>query len=82
MNWLNSFGNLGLINVSQNSSYSNQDVQKKKIDFIHKPTGYDSLKLAKVYNNDNLEEWGKNEIANHQGAMINLLMAHYGLIKK
>lgn len=28
--WLNSFGNLGLLSVGENSSYNNQDVRKKK----------------------------------------------------
>lgn len=76
LNWLNSFGNLGLINVSQNSSYSNQDVKKKKIDFDNKPT-YDSLKLAKIYNSPTLPNWGISEIINHQNEMIELLIKHY-----
>lgn len=77
-NWLNSLGNLGLINVSQNSSYSNQDVKKKKVDFENKLT-YDSLKLAKIYNSESLDIWGTSEIAEHQKEMIDLLKQHYNL---
>ena len=71
--WLNSFGNLALLSVGQNSSYSNQDVDKKRIDFSKKTT-YDSLKLAKIYAQDN---WNSEQIREHQEEMIEILVNHY-----
>lgn len=71
--WLNSFGNLALLSVGQNSEYSNQDVAKKKIDFKRKDT-YDSLKLAKVYE---FENWNTKEIIEHQNAMFSVFENHY-----
>jgi len=78
---LHSFGNLGLLNVGQNSSYSNQDVKKKKVDFNNKPI-FDSLKLAKLYNSkgfDNAETADQKEklIKEHQEEMIDILKRHY-----
>lgn len=77
--WLNSFGNLGLLSVSQNSSYSNQSVGKKKIDFDNK-SGYDSLKLALIYNYD-IENWDIAAIEEHQAEMINKIINHYNLVR-
>lgn len=76
---LHSFGNLALLNVSQNSSYSHQAVGKKRLDFFSqaKPA-YDSLKLYFVYNDKDVENWGDTHISKHQQEMINLLVAHYG----
>jgi len=71
--WLNCFGNLALLSVGQNSSYSNQDVDKKRIDFNRKDV-FDSLKLAKIYANPN---WNTNEIKEHQEEMIGIIEAHY-----
>lgn len=78
---LDSFGNLGLLNVGENSSYSNQDVGKKKIDFDNKPT-YDSLKLMKLYHHQNFDEANtaekfENLIKQHQQEMITQLKIHY-----
>lgn len=75
IDYLNSFGNLALLSVGQNSSYSNQDVNKKKIDFNNKVT-YDSLKLVDVYGSS---QWNSVEIKNHQEEMILLLENHYKL---
>lgn len=72
---LDSFGNLGLLSVSQNSSYSHQDVEKKKVDFKNKTT-YDSLKLYYIYNND-VEDWGKEKIDAHRADMIARIKSHY-----
>lgn len=87
----NSFGNLGLLSVSQNSSYSNQAVEKKLVDFNKKDT-YDSLKLFYLYNNfigiQNIPETTieekrmkniaiSNLIKNHQSLIVNSLKAHY-----
>jgi len=71
--WLNSFGNLALLSVGQNSEYSNQNVAKKKIDFQRKNT-YDSLKLAKVYE---FESWNTKEIKEHQNTMFLMFESHY-----
>lgn len=73
---LNSFGNLGLLSTSQNSSYSNQDVEKKKIDFERKPV-YDSLKLAKIYESSDVETWQQAQIKQHAKDMIELLEMYY-----
>jgi uncharacterized protein with ParB-like and HNH nuclease domain len=72
-NILDSFGNLALLSVGQNSSYSNLSFVKKKDDFTNKQT-YDSLKLAKIYANPN---WNTNEIKEHQEEMISIIEAHY-----
>jgi hypothetical protein len=74
--WLNSFGNLGLLSVGENSSYNNQDVRKKKVDFDNKQT-YDSLKLAKIYSSPNINSWGTENIKQHQQEMITTLQHHY-----
>lgn len=74
IDWLNSFGNLALLSVGQNSSYSNQDPEKKKIDFRMKDT-YDSLKLAKIYSNSG--DWNSIDIKNHQEDMLKILENHY-----
>jgi len=73
MNWLDCLGNLGLLSVGQNSSYSNQDVGKKKIDFNNKSV-YDSLKLVKIYSEAN---WTLGEIKAHQQDMNDVLRKHY-----
>ncbi|AZA73787.1 DUF262 domain-containing protein [Chryseobacterium indoltheticum] len=73
--WLNSFGNLGLLSVGENSKYNNQDVEKKKVDFDKKET-YDSLKLAKVYS-QNIKNWDIEKIRNHQNSMKLLIFEHY-----
>lgn len=70
---LDSFGNLALLSVGQNSAYSNQSVVKKKDDFINKSI-YDSLKLAKIYT---FENWNAEIIQEHQEEMIILLKNHY-----
>lgn len=74
--WLNSFGNFGLLSVGENSSYNNQDVRKKKVDFDNKST-YDSLKLAKVYSSQDIISWGTENIKKHQDEMITTLQQHY-----
>ena len=76
VNYLNSFGNLGLLSVSQNSSYSNQDVKKKKVDFDKKVV-YDSLKLALIYNDATFNNWNEARINSHQLEMIDKLTEHY-----
>ena len=73
-NWLDDFGNLGLLSVGQNSSYGNQSFIKKKEDFENKPV-YDSLKLAKIYPLEKV--WRSEEIRKHRDEMIKVLEEHY-----
>lgn len=76
---MDAFGNLALLNVSQNSSYSHQDVKKKKTDFENK-SSYDSLKLAKIYALIDYKAdkpWQRNLIEKHQEEMIDLINQHY-----
>ena len=74
---LDSFGNLALLSVGQNSSYSNQSVVKKRDDFNNKST-YDSLKLAKIYNPEAEHwEWNSEQIKQHQEKTIKLFEKHY-----
>jgi uncharacterized protein with ParB-like and HNH nuclease domain len=76
--WLNSFGNLGLLSVGENSSYNNQDVGKKKIDFDDpNKLNYDSLKLAKIYSSPNIKSWDSENIKQHQKEMIKIFQQHY-----
>ncbi len=74
--YLDSFGNLALLNVSQNSSYSNQNVAKKRIDFEAKNI-YDSLKLKHVFSLMGDGLWSEDKITEHKNKMINLLKRHY-----
>jgi hypothetical protein len=73
---LDDFGNLALLNVSQNSSYSNQSVDKKKIDFNNKST-YDSLKLVLIYGDPDLANYGDEKIIKHRDEMIDKIKNHY-----
>ncbi|MFC3122811.1 DUF262 domain-containing protein [Agaribacter flavus] len=74
--YLDSFGNLALLNVSQNSSYSNQGVAKKRIDFESKKT-YDSLKLKHIFTLMGEDSWDEEKIAKHKNEMVDLLKQHY-----
>lgn len=73
IDWLNSFGNLALLSVGQNSEYSNHSFIIKKDRFIAKDT-YDSLKSAKIFQNVN---WNSEEIIIHNEEMITILENHY-----
>lgn len=74
---LHSLGNLALLSVGQNSSYNNQSVGKKKIDFFNKPY-YDSLKLYKIFSSFIEEsEWDDFKIEEHKNQMVALLLEHY-----
>lgn len=72
------FGNLVLLSVSENSSYSNQDVGKKMIDF-EKKSIYDSLKLKAIYDTftNHKQEWNGECIKDHQQKMIQIIKNHY-----
>lgn len=77
IDWLNSFGNLALLSVGQNSEYSNQDIEKKRIDFKRKST-YDSLKLGKQYNiNADNWIWNSEQIKQHQEEILENLKNYY-----
>lgn len=74
---LDSFGNLVLLSPSENSSYSNQNVEKKMVDFKKKEQ-YDSLKLKAIYDlSAKGENWGETEIKQHQEEMLKVLTDHY-----
>ncbi|GAA5526181.1 hypothetical protein Maes01_02776 [Microbulbifer aestuariivivens] len=74
---LDAFGNLVLLSPGENSSYSNQAVKKKLVDFEAKRS-YDSLKLKAMF--DKLNEqgaWGKEQIEQHQAEMLSVFSSHY-----
>lgn len=73
---LNSFGNLVLLSPSENSSYSNQDVDKKRIDFDRK-SHFDALKLREMFAVKELGLWGKQQIDNHLEDMMTVFKQHY-----
>ena len=74
--YLDSFGNLVLLNPGQNSSYSNQKVEKKKIDFLSKP-GYDSLKLKHMFELMGNDHWSIDKIKQHEEEMLKIFELHY-----
>ncbi|WP_210558308.1 MULTISPECIES: DUF262 domain-containing protein [unclassified Pseudomonas] len=74
---LDSFGNLVLLSPSENSSYSNQSVGKKREDFRDKDR-YDSLKLAHMFNTKADGDWDGVAIKQHQEQMLGLIARHYG----
>ncbi|MFC4280745.1 DUF262 domain-containing protein [Thalassotalea piscium] len=74
---LNAFGNLVLLSPGENSSYSNQDVDKKQIDFERKQH-FDSLKLREMFIQKSNNSWDQEEIETHQNRMLDVLETHYG----
>lgn len=81
---LHSFGNLVLLSPGENSSYSNQAIGKKWIDFNNK-NYYESLKLKNYFNQfgDN-KHWEQLTIENfqqiideHLNEVIEILKDHY-----
>lgn len=74
--YLDAFGNLVLLSPGQNSSYSNQKVEKKKVDFYSRKN-YDSLKLKHMFELLINEEWTADKIMQHQVSMIKILSGHY-----
>lgn len=73
--YLHSFGNLVLLNVAQNSEYSNKSVNVKRSMFNEKRETYDTLKSYVIFNSDN--EWNANSITQHKVGMIDKIKAHY-----
>lgn len=73
--FLHSFGNLVLLNVMQNSEYSNKSVDEKKSIFRNKQNTYDTLKsyyIFQFYSN-----WTGKEIENHLKDMVEKIRTHY-----
>ncbi|MDN3380480.1 MULTISPECIES: DUF262 domain-containing HNH endonuclease family protein [unclassified Pseudoalteromonas] len=76
--FLDAFGNLVLLSPGENSSYSNQAVKKKLVDFEAKPQ-YDSLKLKAMFKLlKEQNDWQKEQIKQHQKEMLSTLAMHYG----
>ena len=75
--YLHNFGNLGLLSVGQNSSYSDSIVENKRNDF-NKKTVYDSLKLYKIFNSfGENNPWNEEKIEQHKNEMLEILKNHY-----
>jgi len=74
--YLDAFGNLVLLSPGQNSSYSNQKVEKKRVDF-YSHNNYDSLKLKHIFEIMGNGEWSIKKIKHHQDEMIKTLSEHY-----
>jgi hypothetical protein len=55
---------------------SNQDVDKKQIDFNRK-SHFDSLKLRDIFIQKGNKPWNKVKIEAHQSRMLDVLEAHY-----
>lgn len=72
--YLDSFGNLVLLSVSQNSEYSNKSVGVKKSMFSEKTDSYDTLKSCYIFEGN---EWTANEINEHKQAMITEIKEYY-----
>jgi hypothetical protein len=73
---LDGFGNLVLLSPGENSSYSNQDPEKKRVDFKRKSV-YDALKLAHIFHLMGNDRWDADKIALHRQHMLELLIEHY-----
>jgi hypothetical protein len=71
-----SFGNLALHSPGENSSYSNQAPEKRRVDFERKPS-YDALKLAHIFHLMGKGNWDAAKIKHHQQSMLELLLNHY-----
>lgn len=71
---LDSFGNLVLLSVAQNSEYSRKSFTEKKGMFFNKGGAYDTLKSYYVFNNDN---WNAKTIEEHKNKMIEKIIKHY-----
>lgn len=75
--FLDAFGNLVLLSPGENSSYSNQAVKKKLIDFEAK-NQYDSLKLKAMFRLlKEKNDWNVEQIKQHQNDTLDVLTKHY-----
>ncbi len=71
---LNSFGNLVLLSVSQNSEYSRKSFNEKKGLFFNKGGAYDTLKSYYIFKYD---KWNPENIEDHKIQMIKKIKYHY-----
>lgn len=71
---LHAFGNLALLNASQNSSYGNKSFSGKK-NLFNELKAIDSLKLCEIFKKN--DSWDTEQIEKHQKEMIQLLKEHY-----
>ena len=76
--FLDSFGNLVLLSVSQNSEYSNKSVNIKGTMFKDKIV-YDSLKSYYIFSS--YTEWDKKAILEHRNEMLEKLQSYYTKIR-
>jgi len=76
---LDNFGNLGLISVSENSSYSDKDPVEKKASFsVSYSKGLiQSLKMAHIFGeiSDDVISWSDNAMNKHGKLMVKILKA-------
>ena len=72
--YLNSFGNLVLLSVSQNSEYSNKSVGVKRSMFQEKSNSFDTLKSFCIFSKD---KWDKDEIDEHRKEMMDTILKYY-----
>jgi len=73
--FLDNFGNLVLLSVSQNSEYSRKSFEEKRGAFFNKPT-FDSLKSFMIFNKY-AADWKKDSIKEHRKEIIKLVKTHY-----
>ena len=73
--YLDNFGNLVLLSVSQNSEYSRKSYEEKRGAFFNKPS-FDSLKSFKIFEN-HTSEWNENTISAHRKEIIKVTKVHY-----
>jgi len=73
--FLDNFGNLVLLSVSQNSEYSRKSVNEKREAFFNKPS-FDSLKSFLVFKSY-VNEWNKDSIILHREEIIKRIKTHY-----
>lgn len=73
--FLDNFGNLVLLSVSQNSEYSRKSFEEKRGAFFDKPT-FDSLKSFMIFENYK-SGWNKDSIKEHRKEIIKLVKLHY-----
>lgn len=72
--YLDNFGNLVLLSVSQNSEYSRKSFEEKRGAFFDKPT-FDALKSFMIF--QGAENWDKESILMHRDEVLEILEKHY-----
>lgn len=74
---LDNFGNLSLISISENSSYSDKDPLEKKSSFVvsYSKGLIQSLKLAHIFSivGDDVESWNDTAMLEHEKLMLEIL---------